>query len=225
MNNIEVLTLAEVPQSTNTYCAIPNIDLHNLAVQKIEERGLTIVDTRFKSNRAGTQVIGLYSIDCGDPIFNGMLGWRNSYDKTRSVAVTVGSCVGICENGGVMGELQFLHKHNSKVDRLLEGVFEDQLDQLDDMIKLSLKLFEEFSVRDITEWFRNATIGNLFMKDYISTYQLSEIKRQCGNPAFDYGYPGTLWEFFNHCTLALKTTQPRSFFEAHTNLRKYFEQI
>lgn len=224
-DSLDVLNLAEVPQSTNYYKAIENEYMHRLALDTIEKNGLSLVRFYFKSNRKGTQVIGIYELDCGDNLFNGMLGWRNSYDKTKSAAIVSGSTVNICSNGCIVGEMQFVHKHNGDVLDLLPEMFDKQIKKVSNCVHESRVLFNSFSTRSITDWLRNAILGNLFMRNIISVQQLSLVKNQYDTPDYDYGYPETLWELFNHCTFALKKTHPTRFFETHQKLRDYLESV
>lgn len=224
-DSLEVLTLAEVPESTNTYKAVDNTYLHDTALKTIQEAGFDIKRFYFKSNRAGTQVIGIYELDCKDDLFDGMIAWRNSYDKSKSVAIVTGSTVNICGNGAIVGEMLFIRKHTGNILDIIESVFKEQIDKVEQTVVDSRILFNLFSVRDISNWFRNAALGNLFMKDILSVQQLSMVKNQYLNPTYDYGFPGTLWELFNHCTFALKKTHPTRFFEVHQKLREYLENI
>lgn len=224
-DDISVLLTAELPATTKTYKAINHMDLHNMTVDKLNSKGLTVVSNTFKTNAAATQVIALYTIDMGDPMFAGMIGWRNSYDKQTSVAITAGSQVFICGNGCVVGTTKFIHKHNGSVLNLIEPTLEDQVNSLATMMADSRRLYTLLSQRRINDWFRNAVLGDLFMQDYLNTYQITLIKNEYKKPTYDYGHPGTVWELFNHCTHAMKTTNVVNYFEHHAELRKYMESL
>jgi len=221
--DISVLTLAPVPDSTDTYTAVAHLDIHNTVLAKLKERGIEIQKIQFKSNKRGTQVIATYFLESDDSEFGGMLAWRNSYDKTRSVAICAGASVYICGNGAVMGEMKFIKRHVGEVNRQLEDAIDEQLSKVGQMISATRTLKDKLDSKTFDIYVAGAVIGNLYLKGVLNTTQMEIVKKQLDEPLFDYGVASdSLWALFNHVTHALKTSSPSNYFENHINTIKFF---
>ena len=57
--------------------------------------------------------------------------FRNSYDKSMSVATVAGANVWICENGLVKGDMQFIRKHTGSVVKELNSIIIKTIEQLE----------------------------------------------------------------------------------------------
>lgn len=221
--DISVLTLAPVPESTETYTAVAHIDIHNTVLAKLKERGIEIQKIQFKSNKRGTQVIATYFLESDDSEFGGMLAWRNSYDKTRSVAICAGASVYICGNGAVMGEMKFIKRHVGEVNEQLEDAIDEQLNKVEQMISATRTLKNKLDYKKFDSYIAGAVIGNLYLKGILNTSQMEIVKKELYEPSFDYGVASdSLWALFNHVTHALKTSSPSNYFENHINTIKFF---
>lgn len=222
--DIRVLTLAPVPPSTDTYTAVSHVDIHEAVLEKIADRGIVVQKIEFKSNRKGTQVIATYFLESDDSEFGGMLAWRNSYDKTRSVAICAGSTVYICGNGAVMGEMKFIKRHVGEVNEQLGEAIDEQLDKVQQMIYDTRNLKDELSKKVFDRYLAGAVVGNLYLKGTINTTQLEIIKKELDQPSYVYGVEDdSMWVLFNHVTHALKTSAPANYFESHIETIKFFK--
>lgn len=222
--DVNELLNCPVPPSTETYTAVPHIDIHNKIVEILGQQGIDIIRQEFKVNKNCKQAIGVYHLDVGDLEFNGMLASRNSYDKTRSVAIVAGTSVGICENGCVMGEMKFLHKHVGKVDELFVEAIEEQIGKIQDAIDATRELKTELEPQEVDYQEIGSILGNLYLRDILNTTQLEIVKKELEDPTYVYGTLATsLWTIFNHITHSLKTTHPSSYFETHHKLVDYFK--
>lgn len=221
--DINVLTLAQVPESTDSYSAVAHIDIHNAILDRLERRGIEIQKVQFKSNKKGTQVIATYFLESDDSEFGGMIAWRNSYDKTRSVAICAGATVYICGNGAVMGEMKFIKRHVGEVNEQLEDAIEEQLNKVGQMISDTRTLKDKLDSKTFDTYVAGAVIGNLYLKGVLNTSQMEIVKKELDEPSFVYGVESdSMWALFNHVTHALKTSRPSNYFESHIETIKFF---
>lgn len=222
--DINVLALAPVPPSTPTYSAVAHLDIHNAILDRLANRGIELQKTQFKSNRKGTQVIATYFLESDDSEFGGMIAWRNSYDKTRSVAICAGATVYICGNGAVMGEMKFIKRHVGEVNEQLEEAIDEQLDKVEDMIEKTAALKNALNQKTYDKYLAGAIIGNLYLDGILNTTQLEIVVKELNEPSFVYGVePDSMWALFNHVTHALKTSAPSNYFENHLGVIKFFK--
>ena len=222
--DISVLTLAPVPNTTDTYSAVAHLDIHTAILNKLEERGIEVQKIQFKSNKKGTQVIATYFLESDDSEFGGMIAWRNSYDKTRSVAICAGATVYICGNGAVMGEMKFIKRHVGEVNGQLEGAIDEQLDKVEQMISDTSTLKDKLDSKTFDRYLAGAVIGNLYLKGVLNTTQMEIVKKELDQPSFLYGVEeDSMWALFNHVTHALKISSPSNYFENHIEAIKFFK--
>lgn len=222
--DINTLTLCPVPPSTDTYTAVPHIDIHNKVLEVLANKGIEINYTQFKSNRSGTQVIATYHLDMGNGEFGGMLAWRNSYDKTRSVAIVSGSSVHICGNGCVMGEMKFLHKHTGTVDEMLKDAIEEQVGKIQFCIDETVQLKQDLDNLTFDITLAGKIIGYLYLTGVLTTTQLEIVKSELEQPTYEYGTSeDSMWTLFNHITHALKKSRPSKYFEDHLKVVNHFK--
>ena len=222
--DIQTLTLCPIPLSTDTYTAVPHLDIHNKVLEVLQSKEIEINYIQFKSNRKGTQVIATYHLDVGNGEFGGMLAWRNSYDKTRSVAIVSGSSCNICENGCVMGEMKFLHKHTGTVDEMLEEAIEEQVGKIQFCIDETIQLKEGLDNLTFNHNQAGQVIGVLYLDDVLTTTQLEIVKAELQESTYEYGTSEfSMWTLFNHITHALKQSRPSKYFEDHLKVVNYFK--
>lgn len=222
--DINTLSLCPVPPSTGTYTAVPHLDIHDKVLEVLVNKGIEINYTQFKSNRSGTQVIATYHLDMGNGEFGGMLAWRNSYDKTRSVAIVSGSNCSICENGCVMGEMKFLHKHTGTVDKMLEEAIEEQVGKIQFCIDETVQLKKDLDNLTFNHNQAGQVIGVLYLDNVLTTTQLEIVKAELDESTYEYGTSEfSMWTLFNHITHALKQSRPSKYFEDHLKVVNYFK--
>lgn len=224
--DISVLTLAPVPETTETYSAVAHIDIHNAVISKLNERGIVVQKVQFKSNKRGTQVIATYFLESDDAEFGGMLATRNSYDKTQSVAICGGASVYICGNGAVMGEMKFIKRHVGEVNDQLESAIDEQLDKIDYMIQETKSLKELLEGNIFDKHFAGMVIGTLYLDGVIHTGQMEIVKKELKECSFNYGVKDdSVWALFNHVTHALKVSAPSHYFEDHIATINFFKSV
>ena len=66
-------------------------------------------------------------------------------------------------------------------------------------------------------------VGRMFLEEeIIQSTQMCIIKREMDNPSFDYGAPGSMWELYNHTTLAMKELHPSLWMNQHMKAHSFF---
>ena len=87
---------APIPLATNTYSPVSHAQIVDAINTKTRANNLKIIRDRFHSNGIGTRVVGFMTIEDDTQIgkengLNMMLAYRNSYDKSMSVAFAAGA--------------------------------------------------------------------------------------------------------------------------------------
>lgn len=218
-----------VPKSTNTYKAVSHGQIIDLISENLDKQGLRIINEQYAANMGNQIITGHFQLGIDtDPDLFFEIAFQNSYNKMKRAVVVAGSKVRICSNGHILGDSSlglFRKKHSGSVDV-------DIVSFIPEMIKSSQDRFELLSLQkkqmreiEISKAVRNELIGQLYLDEgIISDTQMSIIKKQVANPAFDYGTDGnTVWDVYNHITYGLKNTHPSDWLDNHQVLNRVIE--
>lgn len=225
MNELDLYKV-RVPVQTNSYSPVSHKDIIETVREELDKRNMQIVKSRFNTSADGNRVIGYYDINFdNDPEMGLRFGFRNSYDKSMSVAALAGSQIFICENGMIKSDgLQYMRKHTGSVLRELKDVIFRGAEQLErQFIEMKVASSKMKNI-ELTKQQAAEMYGRMFMiDDIITSTQLNIVKRQLNNPSFDDFKDDTLWSAYNHVTYALKESHPNTYFQQHINLHNFVE--
>ena len=225
MTKEELLNI-RVPSYTDTYSAVPHRAIIEVIQEELDRHGLTAVSEKYNTNNKGTQVIGYVDIVHPDGTNLGMrLAFRNSYDKSMSVAFVAGSLVWICGNGMISGELQFLRKHTGSVNRELHEKVMTTIGYLDEHFRRMLFYSEVMKNRFLTREDMAKVLGKMFFQENLVTpTQLGIIKKEFKEPSFEEFRYDNLWSLYNYVTYSLKEAHPITYIEQHKNFHHFIER-
>jgi hypothetical protein len=224
--NREELFAVIVPEETDSYSPVSHESIITNVDKELKRKGIVITSETYNVGRFGEQLIGNMNIQYKEHTDLGMrLAFRNSYDKSMSVAFVAGTHVWICGNGMIGGEIQFLRRHTGNVVHELREKIALTAEQLEEhfhkMLRHSKRMQEiQMSKRIISE-----LSGRLFIEhELITATQLGVIKREIIAPTFDEFKDENLWSFYNYVTYSLKTAHPTKFIEQHKDFHEFVEQ-
>ena len=235
----EVYNAPIIPWSNDSYTPISNRFIMDMLTDKIQNLGLTVKseDYRTSLTRDGNirGVIGGLNVITDSADYGQKIMFRNSYDKSMSFAIVVGSVVWICENGCVSGDYQYKRIHRGVTTgdtsttqediieningsfQYLEAAFTRITGQLDELKHFEISPDETYKI-----------LGELFFKqEIVNISQMSIIKkeltfsrnfRHLGDTDF------TAYDLYNHITESLKSSSPYTYVKDHVATHKLFEQ-
>lgn len=238
-NREEVYNAPIIPWSNDSYTPISNKFIMDMLTDKIQNLGLTVKseDYRTSLTRDGKirGVIGGLNVITDSADYGQKIMFRNSYDKSMSFAIVVGSVVWICSNGCVSGDYQYKRIHRGVITgdtsttqediieningsfQYLETAFTKVTSQLDELKHFEISPDETYKI-----------LGELFFKqEIVNISQMSIIKkeltfsrnfRHLGDTDF------TAYDLYNHITESLKSSSPYTYVKDHVATHKLFEQ-
>jgi len=221
--NKQDLYLVPVPSATNTYAPVSHRNVIDAVYEQLDKHNLHVKEERFNTARFGQQLIGYMDIEHPSSKELGMrLAFRNSYDKSMSVAFVAGANVWICSNGMVSGELQYVRKHTGGVIREMNDRIINSINELDSHFERMLSYSDKMKQRGLGISDASRMLGEMFIeKDLILPTQLSEVKRQLFNPKYEDFEDESLWSFYNHVTYSFKDSHPTTYIQQHRDFHEY----
>lgn len=222
---LQKLYQVPVPRKTDSYSPVPHKDIVECICEELDKNNMYARSIDGSTARDGDQVIGYMDIAPQGYDELGMrLAFRNSYDKSMSVAFVAGAVVWICSNGMISGDIQFMRKHTGKVLTELTSKIKLAVNDLSKTFEKSIRHAEAMKKVKVDKTLSAELAGRMFIEhDIITSTQLSIMKKEITEPSHELFKEENLWSFYNHATESLKKAHPSKYFDQHINLHEFVE--
>lgn len=215
----------EVPKATSTYVPVSHKNVINAIKEQLDKHSLNIDTNYYHTARLGNQLIGYMDIKKdGFDEMGFRLAFRNSYDKSMSVAFIAGAVVWICSNGMISGEMKYVRKHTGNIVAEMNDRITRTINDLDEHFNRMIKYSDKMKEIEMNQRVSAELAGRLFIEEnLISPQQLSIVKREIVQPSYKPFEEETLWSFYNHVTDSLKLAHPLSYIRQHVEFHNFIE--
>lgn len=213
-----------VPSATSTYTPVPHRTIVENVNNVLQTYNIGIAKREYKTNREGTQAVGLLDLDKSTKTFGYRLVFRNSYDKSMAVAFSASVQVLACSNGMMVGNQihGFRRKHTGRVDVELQTFINSSIKDFSVLGKRVLEDAEKMKQVQIDRRIAAELCGKMFVEqEIINTVQLNILKKEIYDPSYPDFQEMNLWSFYNWTTHALKSSHPTEYMERHNKLHDY----
>jgi len=106
-----------MPMQTRSYKPVSHVHIAELIADEAYKRNYSIAYEEYGLSKDGQKMFGLFKFHHNNhPEHTRCLGFRNSYDKTLAVGLTVGLSVLVCDNLCFGGETTINRKHTSGIE-------------------------------------------------------------------------------------------------------------
>lgn len=220
----EQLCEVPLPAKTDSYTPVPHKILIDTVRERLDAKGLRIVHEGYQINGKGEQMFGHFSVNVEGALEQNMsIGFRNSYDKSLAVGLVSGSRVIVCSNLMFEGDIKMLRKHTVNVFHDMEGIVTQAVDGCRRSFDNILEATSEWKEIPLKSQEMAEIAGRMFItEDIINSTQLNILKREINGSQFFKGE--TVWDFYNHCTEALKASHPSEIMQKHLALHTYTKE-
>jgi hypothetical protein len=219
IQNITRGTLEAVPLPVHaaTYTVISHKSIMDYALAEITAKGFTIFSEEYRSTHDGQIAQGIYQLTYNsDPEMSLMFAWTNSYNKQIRFKCAVGGYLRNNQTVMLGGEIgTYARKHTGTADADTIAMMQSQLTNATIYYDNLVADKEEMKLISLDTHAQAQLLGVLFAQyEIINTEQASIIRQQMSKPSFFHnGGKDTLWSFYNHVTLALQQSHPRTWME------------
>ena len=222
---------APIPARTETYSPVGNGTIIDTIREKLQLAELSILKTRLHANALGTRVTGFFDVQDNNRArenphgLNMMLGFRNSYDKSMSVAFVAGGSVWICSNGLIDGDLiAYRRKHTGEVATELGEKINVGIERMrSDFGRLNMEVdvLKNFS---LTPRQKAEILGVMYFENNLVTpTQLGIIKRELIEG--EHFKEDNAWTLYNNVTESLKRSHPVDIIQDHIKVHDFFKTL
>jgi len=217
---INDLAAIPLPKETRTYKPVAHHELATMlgAIASDLLPEFELVNTQFGLARDGQQLFGVHTLKNGSSAMGLSIGFRNSYNKSLSVGIAVGSTVFVCDNLCLHGDVTVLKKHTLNVVASIESLALSAIYKSRsafNQIQTDAEVMKDIPLSDEDAY---RTIGLLYGNGIITPRQIPVVKNEWLKPSHDAFEERNLWSFYNSVTESLKSSPPQSIMERHLNL-------
>jgi len=217
-----------VPASTTSnrgYTAISHKSIMDFASAELEKAGFNIQSESYRCTGDGNIAQGIYHLTYNnDPEIGMMFAWSNSYNKQMRFKCGIGGYVMVCMNGMLTGDMgSWSRKHTGTADEDTENTILDQITNAHKYYNQLITDKNKMKEIIVTTKEQAALLGVLFAEyEILTTEQMSIVKEQMNKPSFAYNaHRNSLWAFYNHVTLSLKKSHPRTWMDDQRKLHMF----
>ena len=222
--DFDALKMIMPPMATKSYVPVPHNELaemvRNIGTEVLH--GFTFHKEQYALARDGAQLFAVHSYKNSSDEMGLSIGFRNSYDKSLSVGITLGASVFVCDNLAFNGDVTTYRKHTSNVlndlRMMILNVIFSQKENYERLVVDSAHM----KSLDVTNDTAFRLMGLLYGRNIVSPRMLPTIKKQWLDPQYPDFEDRNLWSFYNACTEALKTAPPAMIMEKHVQLHQVF---
>jgi hypothetical protein len=213
----DYLVNVALPVHGQTYTVISHQSIIDYAYAELANQGFGIINEEYRSTLDGQIAQGIYRLQYGtDPEMNVMFAWTNSYNKQIRFKCATGGYVNANQTVMLAGQLgNYARKHTGTADADVIASMQAQITDATMYYNQLVADKEVMKTISLTSRKQAELLGILFAEyEILTTEQASIIRQQMDKPSYFYnGGKDTLWAFYNHCTVALQQSHPRSWME------------
>lgn len=213
----DYLVNVPLPTHANTYTVISHDSIINYAFAELAANGFGVVSEEYRSTLDGQIAQGIYKLQYNSDVeMSLMFAWSNSYNKQMRFKCAVGGYLHANQTVMISADMgSYSRKHTGTADADTIASIQSQIVSAKmyyDQLVLDKEMMKgiELPLRKQAE-----LLGILFAEyEILTTEQASIIRQQMDKPSFYYnGGKNTLWAFYNHVTVALQNSHPRTWME------------
>lgn len=215
-----------LPEATDTYVPIPHEYLIEKIVKELQTRNLSVKNKQYMTSHEGRRLIGYFDVSIPNSLELGLrIAFRNSYDKSMSIAIVTGAQVWICSNGMVRGDgVKFIRRHTGNVLEEVDNTISESIAQLEDKIIEYIELAQRMKEIEVSKEEAAFLYGKaFFIHNLFNLKQLQLIKNELSNPSYEDFKEDSLWSIYNHVTYVLKKNTINNYFQQHVKWHRFIE--
>jgi hypothetical protein len=213
----DYLISVPLPNHADTYTVISHQSIIDYAYAELANQGFGIVDEEYRCTHDGQVAQGIYKLQYNsDPEMSIMFAWTNSYNKLIRFKCVTGAYIHSNQTVMIPGEMgNYARKHTGTADVDTINSMRDQIQNAKMYYDLLVDDKNVMKAIDLSSRKQAELLGVLFAEyEVLNTEQASIIRQQMDKPSYFYnGGKNTLWAFYNHVTLALQQSHPRTWME------------
>jgi len=195
------------PEATETWYPLDHTHVLEEVETQIRDSGLEIISEAHALSHNDNRYFGLIQVhrqfNCNDD-YTGVVGVRNSHDKTFPAGVVAGSQVFVCDNLAFSGEIKFGRKHTRFIERDLPELVAEAIGTLNSEWVTMDRRIEAYKDKRITDLRAHDIMVKSIDAQIVPVTVLPRLLQEWRVPKYQSFADRTVWSLFNAFTEVLK---------------------
>lgn len=223
---LEDLEGVGVPEETQSYYPVPYGRFVEEVKLHIPRFGLRVDREEYALAREGSQMFGVLTCTNGtaNRDYGLAIGLRNSYDRSLSVGLVVGSRVFCCDNLAFSGEVQMARKHTANVFRDLPDLIYQMLSKVKVMQERLDAEIEAMKAADLTSKDVHHLMVEAIRERVVPATSLPKLLNAWRYPVHEEFRGKTAWSLYNLFTDFVKSRSPQRQIDGTLRLTNVFRR-
>lgn len=223
---LEDLDGVAVPEETASYYPVPYGRFVEEVKLHVPRFGLKVEREEYALAREGGQMFGVLTCTNGTEHRDYALaiGLRNSYDRSLSVGLVVGSRVFCCDNLAFSGEVQMARKHTAKVFRDLPDLIYQMLSKVKVMQQRLDTEIAGMKALTLASKDTHHLMVEAIRERVVPAATLPKLLNAWGYPTLEEFREKTAWSLYNLFTDFVKSRSPQRQIDGTLRLTKVFRR-
>jgi hypothetical protein len=225
--SIEQLLAIPEPEKTESYTPLNHYALavNTLSIASDILKGYRFDGDSYALSSDGQKMFGVITFrkinSTSEEDIKVAIGIRNSYDKSMSAGLVVGSSVIVCDNLMFAGDVKVMRKHqgdemhNELNDQIVTAIYKSQHQFT--RIGEDVKRMKSIAM---TQKQKYEFLGVLTGNGILSPTQSTAAYKELWKPSYEEFTPETLWSGYNCATEALKSSPVHQIIQRHGKLHQ-----
>ena len=222
------LVSVPLPNHGATYTVISHQSVMDYVYTELAAAGFSVISEEYRCTADGQIAHGIYKLNFNsDPELSMMFAWTNSYNKQVRFKCGVGGYINLTGTTMVCGDMgSWARKHTGTADEETIKTIQDQIANAH--MYYNQLCADKESMKGITLNKRKQAqlLGILFAEyQILTTEQASIVRQQMDRPSHVYTDSNSLWAFYNHVTIALQHSHPKTWMEDQRVLHYFISTV
>lgn len=222
------LIAVELPTHGDSYTVISHESVINYVYTELAAAGFGVVSETFRATADGQIAHGIHVLQYqSDPELSMMFAWTNSYNKQVRFKCGVGAYVNQIGTTMVCGDMgSWARKHTGSADEETIATIKEQIKDAQmyyDQLKSDKDAMKDIKLNKR----KQAQLLGILFAEYqiLTTEQASMVRSEMIKPTHVFEDTSSLWAFYNHVTIALQASHPKTWMEDQRVLHYFISSV
>lgn len=227
LDNSLMLKEFSAPPTTNTYKAVPHIDIYNNIMEQAKNLGFEHMRDQIEVTHGGDRAFMNIQFHTADPTLPFSVAARSTYDRSASLGLATGASVFICANLMISGsDTTIMRRHRGTIQEDLTSLIATAFAAGEDNYKSKVAWRELLKETGVTERQGEYLLAMANVEGALNKLAHKQARDHwLSAPFAEFQEDRSLWGLYNAMTWGAHKVRPDAKLETHSAIVDFTETI
>lgn len=227
LDNATMLQDFVVPKSTNTYKAVPHLDIYNKVMLQAKSIGFEHMRDQIEVTHGGNRAFMNIQFHTADPTLPFSVAARSTYDRSASLGIATGASVFICANLMISGsDTTIMRRHRGTIQEDLDALIADAFASGKENYQKKIEWREILKETGVTERQGEYLLAMANVEGALNKLSHKQAREHwLSAPFTEFQGDRSLWGLYNAMTWGAHKVRPDAKLETHKSIVDFTENI